>query len=116
MSLTVCLDCGFGHRCHLEDKSTSELYTEIGRLTEIAEARRRLNDALTNPLSWAEYHAEKCEAARYATDLKTAILAIHHQDTKGGKFCVGCWEGGGCDGAVSWPCETARLVLPKEKS
>lgn len=48
------------------------------------------------------------EALRLAATVD-AVLAIHHKHETS-SHCVGCWEGGGEDGAVSWPCPTVRAI------
>lgn len=47
-------------------------------------------------------------------DAIARVLAIHRQ-ADDGNYCHGCWQGGGEDGAVIWPCETylAATVDPE---
>lgn len=54
---------------------------------------------------------ETVVAALEATlgSLRNKVLAIHQKAARGG-YCVGCYEGGGMDGAMTWPCVTAEAV------
>lgn len=56
------------------------------------------------------------DPARVLADVKAkrAVLALHHPSLENRigmePYCVGCWEGGGQDGAMLWPCDTIRIV------